>query len=351
MDPLTQGLLGAAVGHAIAGRQLGRAAIFVGFLGGQSPDLDVLMVADDSSIDYWRYHRGITHSLFFAPVVALPLTPASLWVSRTFERFKNEATAARWYVFWLLVLITHPMLDFITHFGTKLFAPLTEARYGVSALAVIDPVYSLILALALFSALRGDASGAHARKTVCAALALSTAYIGLGWQANLRAGWLARTDLAQQNIDHGEIYSYTTMFMPWLRRVVAETAEGHVVGYVSVLIPRPIRWRPVASDPRAEALMEKFAKTEEGEIFFAFANGPLKTVVETNGDGGVDLKLNDMRYGYPGATLAGLWGLRVAISADGTIEAAKRYAVPVEITPENITALVRANFGLVQNVF
>ena len=69
MDPLTQGLLGAAVGHAVAGRKLGRAAIFVGFLGGQSPDLDVLMVSDDSSIDYWRYHRGITHSLFFAPVV------------------------------------------------------------------------------------------------------------------------------------------------------------------------------------------------------------------------------------------------------------------------------------------
>jgi inner membrane protein len=351
MDPLTQGLLGAAVGHAVAGRQLGRAAIFVGFLGGQAPDLDVLMVSDDSSIDYWRYHRGITHSLFFAPVVSVPLVAASLWVSRTFERFKNEATAARWYVYWLLVLITHPMLDFITHFGTKLFTPLTEARYGISALPVIEPIYSLILALALLAALRGNTSGAHARKTVCVALAVSTAYIGLGWQANIRAGWLADRDLAQQNITHGQIYSYSTMFMPWLRRVVVETTDGHAVGYVSVLIPRQIRWRPVASDPRAEALMKDFAKTEEGEIFFAFANGPLKTEVESNGDGTTQLKMSDMRYGYPGATLAGLWGLGVSFNGDGSIKPAKRYAVPVDITPENIVALVRANFGLGQSVF
>ena len=351
MDPFTQGLLGAAVGHAVAGRQLGRAAILVGFLGGQAPDLDVFMVSDQSSIDYWRYHRGITHSLFFAPVVSAPLAAISLWVSQTFERYRNPATLGRWYAFWLMVLITHPMLDFITHFGTKLLTPLTEARYGVSALPVIDPLYSAILALALFSAWRGNASGARARKVINAALLFSTAYIGLGWQANLQAERLGRAELARQEIRHEKVYAYSTMFMPWLRRVVAQTDQGHVVGYVSVLAPRPIRWRPVASDPKAQPLIERFAQTEEGEIYFAFANGPLKTSVVDNGNGSVELRMGDMRYGYPGATLAGLWGLSVGFNSDGTIAQARRYASAVEVSSDNIFSLLKANFGLNQDLF
>ena len=351
MDPFTQGLLGAAVGHAVAGRQLGRAAIFVGFLGGQAPDLDVLMVSDQSSIDYWRYHRGITHSLFFAPVVSVPLAAISLWISQTIERYRNPATLGRWYAFWLLVLITHPMLDFITHFGTKLLTPLTEARYGVSALPVIDPAYSLILVIALFSALRGDAASARAKKVVNAALIFSTAYIGIGWQANLQAERLGRAELKRQEIAHHHVYAYSTMFMPWLRRVVAETDDGHVVGFVSALVPQPIRWRPVTSDPRAERLMERFAETEEGEIYFAFANGPLKTIVLENGDGTKELRMGDMRYGYPGATLSGLWGLTVGFDGDGSIEKVKRYANAVEVSRDNIFNLLRANFGLSQDLF
>ncbi len=354
MDPLTQGLLGAAVGHAVAGQQLGRAAIIIGFLGGQSPDLDVLMISDDSSLDYWRYHRGITHSLLFAPVVSLPLAAVSLWVSRgvspRYERFRNSASAGRWYAFWLLVLITHPLLDFITHFGTKLFTPLTEARYGISALPVIDPLYSLILALALWSALNGNTSGAQARKTIGVALAISTAYIGLGWQANLRAERLARADLARQGIAHGNVYSYTTMFMPWLRRVVAETDGGHAVGFVSVLAPRPIRWLPVASDPRAGPLMARFAATDDGHVYFNFANGPLKAEVEKNG-AGYELKMSDMRYGFPGPTLAGLWGLAVQFDGEGKIERVNRYSVGVNASVSNVIALIRANFGLAQDLF
>lgn len=351
MDPVTQGLLGAAVGHAVAGRQLGKAAIILGFFGGQSPDLDVLMVSDAESIDYWRYHRGITHSLFFAPVVAAPLTAASVWISQRIERYRNPATWQRWYVFWLLVLITHPMLDFITHFGTKLFMPLTDGRYGISALAVIDPAYSLILVFALISAMRGDTAGPRARKVVAAALALSTAYIGLGWQANMQAERLARADLAGQGQAHGKIYTYTTMFMPWLRRAVAETDGGHMVGWVSVLAPQPIRWRPVASDPLAASLMAQFSETDEGQVFFAFANGPLMTKVEDNGGGSRELRMSDMRYGYPGATLAGLWGLSVVFDGSGSIKSVKRYASTVEVSPHNIFALIRANFGLAQDVF
>ena len=42
MDPLTQGLLGAAFGQALYGRALGRRAVVWGALVGMAPDLDVV---------------------------------------------------------------------------------------------------------------------------------------------------------------------------------------------------------------------------------------------------------------------------------------------------------------------
>ena len=116
MDIVTQGVLGAAVGHAVMGRQIGVKAMGLGLVGGIIPDLDVFMVRDSSSLDYWVYHRGITHSLFFGPLVGLPLA----WLSQAIGRWRGAPPPSfgRWYAFWLLVLLTHPLLDLATHWGT-----------------------------------------------------------------------------------------------------------------------------------------------------------------------------------------------------------------------------------------
>ena len=94
MDPLTQGVLGAAVGHVVAGRQLGKAAMALGFVGGVLPDLDVYLVSDDSSVEYWRYHRGITHSLFFGPVIGagLALLCQQVWRWRDWSQISLAGT-------------------------------------------------------------------------------------------------------------------------------------------------------------------------------------------------------------------------------------------------------------------
>ncbi len=349
MDPLTQGVLGAAVGHVAAGRQLGKAAMALGFVGGVLPDLDIYLVADDSSIDYWRYHRGITHSLFFGPVIGagLALLCHGIWRWRDW----SQMSLARWYVLWVAALVTHPLLDAITHWGTKLLTPLSEVRFGISAIAVIDPIYTTILAIGLIWAVFAGARTSRTRSIVTAALLFSTAYIGFGWLQNIRAEQIARADLARQNLPHGEVIAYTTMFLPWLRRCVATNGKGHLVGFVSTLSPKPIRWFEVESDPEAHPLIAEFAKSEEGHIYLAFANGPLKTMVVENGNGERELRMDDMRYGFPGTSISGLWGLSVVFNGDGSIGRIARYSMRPETSSANVWALLRANLGLPQEVF
>ena len=349
MDPLTQGVLGAAIGHVVAGRQIGKAAMALGFVGGVLPDLDVYLVSDDSSIDYWRYHRGITHSLFFGPVIGAGLALICNWLWRW--RGWSQMSLTRWYLLWVAALVTHPLLDAITHWGTKLLTPLTEARFGISALAVIDPVYSTILAIGLIWAVFAGARTPRARSIVTAALLFSTAYIGFGWLQNIRAEQIARADLARQNLPHTEVVAYTTMFLPWLRRCVATNGKGHWVGYVSTFSPKPIRWIEVESHPEARPFIAEFAKSEEGQIYLAFANGPLKTMVINNGNGERELRMDDMRYGFVGTTLSGLWGLSVVFNGDGTISRMARYSMRPDTSSANVWALLRAHFGLSQELF
>ena len=75
MDSITQLALGAAVGEATAGRQVGRRALLWGAICGTLPDLDVFIPLGDAVRDF-TYHRSFSHSLF----VLAALTPLIVWL-------------------------------------------------------------------------------------------------------------------------------------------------------------------------------------------------------------------------------------------------------------------------------
>jgi inner membrane protein len=352
LDIVTQGILGAAVGHAVLGRQIGGKAMALGFVGGILPDLDIFLGEGGQSIDYWHYHRGITHAFVFGPVAGLPLAAIAWAIDRW--RSTSPAPLGLWYLFWVLVLVTHPLLDLATHWGTAILMPFSNARFGVPAVPVIDPVYSLILLLALGLALRKGARSAAARHLVMGALAISTLYIGMSWGQHLKAERLAAADLDERGIAVEAVHGYTTMFSPWLRRLVAVTPDAHLVGFVSTLRPQPIAWTTVPRDAEAEALIAALAGTREREVYLTFATGPLHAVLRPhagNPAGGQELQLHDLRFGFPGPTLTGFWGMASILDAEGSFVRAERFAVPREVREGDIAALLRAKLGLPQGVF
>ncbi|HEX9187184.1 MAG TPA: metal-dependent hydrolase [Vicinamibacteria bacterium] len=305
MDPLTQGLLGAAFGQALYGKALGKQALAWGAVVGMAPDLDV--VANPvSPMAEWLWHRGPTHALWFGPVVG-PLIGWLLWRWRG-GRFRDWAGLS------VVALLTHPLLDAFTTYGTQLLSPFSSRRFAWDAVAIVDPVYSLVLALAIGLGLRRGARTPLARRAAWTALALSSAYVVLGLLVNHRAEAAARAQLAAEGVRADRVSAYPTLFQLPFRRIVARSGDEVRVGWLSLLAPRPIAWERfvAASGPLVEAARQ----TEEGRILEWFAMGEATPRVETTAEGAV-VELDDLRYGFPGRPQDGLWGVRVRLDASG----------------------------------
>jgi len=139
MDSVTQIVLGGAVAATIGYKQLGRSSLVIGAVLATLPDLDIFLPAKDAVTSFTE-HRGFSHSLF----VLFPF--AFLCFSILKLKF-NSHIISNQRLFWLccLVLITHPLLDAFTSYGTQLFWPLAVQPIAVASIFAIDPLYTLPL--------------------------------------------------------------------------------------------------------------------------------------------------------------------------------------------------------------
>ena len=70
MDPITQGVVGAAASQLVSRRTEKIAAGVIGFLSGMAADLDVLISSSTDPLLFLEFHRHFTHSLIFIPLGA-----------------------------------------------------------------------------------------------------------------------------------------------------------------------------------------------------------------------------------------------------------------------------------------
>lgn len=306
MDPLTQGLLGASFGQALYGRALGRRALVWGGVVAMTPDLDVVMRAA-GPMGEWLWHRGPTHALWVGPVVG-PLAGFLLW-SWKGGRLRDWVGVA------VVALFTHPLLDLFTTYGTQLLAPFSRHRFGLDSIAIIDPLYSLVLAAALVVGVRRGTGTRAARAAAWGALAATTGYLFLGLVVNDRAREMGRMQLAAEGVTGADVAAYPTMFQLPLRRLVARSGDEVRVAFVSLLAPGPITWERFRED--RGALVDAARATEEARILEWFAMGQTAARVVDSGESGAIVEMDDLRYGLPGTAEHGLWGVRVHLDKSG----------------------------------
>ncbi|MBL8303673.1 MAG: metal-dependent hydrolase [Ideonella sp.] len=228
MDSLSQIALGAAVGVAVMGR---RTAVWKsaawGAVAGTLPDLDVRIDHGDPILNM-VLHRAETHAPFWLSLFALPFGVAVAWLSgqRTLWR--------RWVLAMWAALVTHPLLDGMTVYGTQLGLPFTNHPYGVGSVFIIDPAYTLPLlvgtvwAMASAGTRRGLAANA-------AGLVLSTAYLGWGVWAQQHVAGVARAALAAQDIVAERLLVTPAPLNTLLWRVVAVQGDSYHEGFRSLL--------------------------------------------------------------------------------------------------------------------
>ena len=148
MDPLTQGVLGAASAQSVSRPGELRRATVIGFLSGMLADADVLIRSSSDPMLVLEYHRHFTHSLFFVPVGAL-LAAIILW-----PFFRRGLSFRRLYLYALAGYLFSGFIDTCTSYGTYLLWPLTNTRYAWSVVSIVDPVFTLGLIVAVLLAVK-----------------------------------------------------------------------------------------------------------------------------------------------------------------------------------------------------
>lgn len=150
MDPVSQAAVGAAVAQAFAGRGRAASAGLLGALAGMAPDLDVLIRSSRDPLLFLEVHRQFTHSFVFIPIGAL------LCALVLHPLVRQRLSRREAYLYCVLGIATHGLLDACTSYGTQLLWPFSDLRVAWSQIAVVDPLFTLPLVVLCGLAARSD---------------------------------------------------------------------------------------------------------------------------------------------------------------------------------------------------
>ena len=170
MDILTQALTGALTAQCAAKQQQMKQATVIGLVAGLIADLDVLITSRQDPLLTLEYHRHFTHSVFFIPLGAL-LAALLLW-----PILRKHLGFAQIYGFSLLGYLFSGFIDACTSYGTHLFWPLYPEAVAFHIIAIVDPLFTLILLVSMLLAL-----GKKNRLVARIGLGLAGLYLIFGW--------------------------------------------------------------------------------------------------------------------------------------------------------------------------
>ncbi len=232
MDSLSQIALGAAVSVGVMGRRTAawKAAAW-GALAGTLPDLDVFVDHGDAILNM-VLHRAESHAPFWLTLFSLPFGMAVARLCGEWAQWR------RWWLAMWAALVTHPLLDAMTVYGTQLGLPFTDRPYGMGSIFIIDPLYTVPLLAGVGWALagRGSARGLRANAV---GLGLSTLYLAWSVAAQQHVTQLALAALQQQGIAAERLLVTPTPFNTLVWRVLAVSGEHYHEAFHGLRDPAP----------------------------------------------------------------------------------------------------------------
>jgi inner membrane protein len=147
MDNVTHTLVGLMLSRAGLGRGEARGekgAPWMIMLAANAPDMDTYNFLTDP-LAYLQVHRGYTHSLAFAPLIAL----IPLLLVKAFTRTRFTLVTLATYAGCLIAVLSHLLLDWTNVYGVRLMLPFSAKWYRLDATDIVDPVILGVLLLAL----------------------------------------------------------------------------------------------------------------------------------------------------------------------------------------------------------
>ena len=303
MDNLTHTLLGATLSRA----GLNRLAPQAGWLmvaAANIPDADVVSGLH-GAVCYLDYHRGWTHSVPWSPVVALgPLLIWWLLVRRSRPGPRQWLGA---YTASFLGVASHFLLDWLNVYGIRLLLPFRADWFRLDLLNIIDIWVWIILGLGvlgpflarLVNAEIGARSG-PGRAGAWMVLVLLGLYIFARSETHARA-----VAILESRLYNGETPRRTAAtpgpVNPLRWRGLVETSDAWRIVDVDLLREFDPESGQVFYKPEPSVAIDAARKTETARVFLGFASFPVWRIVPIpDPEGGVSVRVGDIRFGDPG---------------------------------------------------
>lgn len=300
MEPVTHFLTGACLARAGFNRKAAYATLAM-TLAAEAPDLDTLWYVR-SPIAAFQHHRGITHTFFGLPFEALVVI-AFVWLVHRWRLRRSSAdsrrplTAApvRWgllYVFALIALLSHILLDWTNNYGVRPFFPFNPTWYQGSFVFIFEPVMFLLLLGGLLApALLGLVSAeigarrSRFRGRGWAIAALVGVTVLWGWR------WVEHEDAIQlaSNANYGEAGAPPAQVL----RVVASPLPGNPYRWHTVVDTRTFYQiarvdtlhdvvdtnpeQDLLNKPHSSAATEAAKRSLLGQVYLDWSSWPLVT--------------------------------------------------------------------------
>lgn len=233
MDSLTHVVIGACLGEAFIGKQLGKRAMFLGAIAQSIPDIDFVTSFWMSDSGNLLAHRGFTHSIFFVALVTpLLALPAERW------HRPHNISLKKWLLFWGVQGAVHLFLDGFNVYGTGWLEPFSHQRFSFNTLFVADPFFSIWPAIAFAALLILKRKNKTRVLYWVSGLLAAAAYLLYSIFNKIQVDTTTQTFLKKTQISYSDYFTTPTPLNNWLWYIVAKSDTGYYIGYRSVFDTR-----------------------------------------------------------------------------------------------------------------
>lgn len=285
MDSLTHIALGACMGEAFAGKQLGKKAMLWGALAQSIPDIDFISSFWMDTSSSLLAHRGFTHSILFCVF----LTPFLALLAERLHRPHN-ISFKKWALFFGSVIFIHIFIDAFNNYGVGWFEPFSHRRITFNAIYVADPFFSIWPGIAFVALIYLKKRKPERNKWWKMGLGMSAIYLMYCLIIKEKIDSDVKDIFQKQQISYNRYFTTPAPLQNWLWYVVASNDSGYNVGYRSILdSKKEIKFQYF---PRNDRLLVNSTQSEDLQKLIRFSQ-QFYTVEKWKDT----LVFNDLRFG------------------------------------------------------
>lgn len=236
MDSITQIVLGAACGEIVLGKKIGNKALLFGAIAGTIPDLDVFIgrFLYNNEIQAMVFHRGFMHSILFAFLGSFFFGWITYKLYNTRKR-KGTTTLKNWIWLFFLAILTHPVLDSFTAYGTQLFTPFTNYRVAFNNISVADPFFTMPFLLCIVILMFFNRKKTRRTWWLKAGFFISSAYMIFTIANKFYIDGVFKKSFIKAGISYQRFSAQPTILNNILWYAVAESENNYHLAFYSLL--------------------------------------------------------------------------------------------------------------------